>query len=225
MEFNSRKNNDYEEQGFYSMPDIFPAQSASLKKKEILTFNDKKKINENVDKNETNQQKDEKNSFPEKRNSFMVKLEFNDKIPPRDEFVGLSSRIIGNKEEDFGLIAKRHLTTKIEDMNISKLNYDKNLELFKKEEAEFREKMKKLNFLDDGSEQEHERKKEKTVREKEIERSLNLIILEEKNGGRKDTEKANSKIYDSKMSIDMKVQDNSLGKDNLCLLGVGINIF
>ena len=162
------------------------------------------------------------------------KLDFNNKLPPTDEKVGLSSRLYMNFEEDLKMLkkmreesnhkkknekknVKSNFKEVSKDLQIFQLheNFEKNLELFKKEEEEFLKKIKKINLLEEDSSNENE-KQEKSKLEKEFEESLYHIVLEEKvlskdYDTKKTIKEPSSHVFESKfskMTIDSKMSSN-----------------
>ena len=152
------------------------------------------------------------------------KLDFSNKLPLTDEKVGLSSRLNMNFEEDVKWLKKmkeeitqkkkkekKNLINTIKEVNhdleIFQLheNFEKNLELFKREEEEFLKKFKKINLFDDDSSNENAAR-EKSKIEKEFEQSLlHIVMMEEKAmskelDSKKTFKEMNSKIFESKLS-------------------------
>jgi hypothetical protein len=171
MDFNKRKNSESRNPPFLSLPEITPSQKLiedlSLKKK-----------NDN-------------STEPKKKQSLLFKIDFGDNPPLRDDS-GLTNRLpVGNIED---LAKKHHEVGGTKGEAIEDLSFERNLELFKREEAEFLEKMKKLNFL----EIEGEVSKEKTMREKNIELNLEKIMEDRKEENRN---------FESFFSVDNKLEN------------------
>lgn len=164
------------------------------------------------------------------------KLDFNVKqqIPPTDDNAGLSSRMMFNLEEDLKFLkkmkAENHIKKKTEEKkklksNIYQLNQDleifnmhenfeKNLELFKKEEEEFLRKIKKINLLEEDSSNERQTY-EKSKMEQEFEASLFHMVLEERNLSKDEKEFDTKKSYkepriESKISLESKTLSGNI---------------
>lgn len=173
MDFNKRKNSETtHDPPFYSLPEITPTQkliedSRIKKKSEISTE-------------------------PKKKQSLLFKIDF-DANPPLGDDSGLTNRLpIGNLEE----LAEKHREVGGKGEVGEELSFERNLELFKREEAEFLEKMKKVNFLEVGVED----GKEKTVREKNIEMNLEKAM---------EDRKEENKNFESFFSVDNKIDNFS----------------
>lgn len=153
------------------------------------------------------------------------KVEFNNKLPPTDENVGLSSRLYNNLEEEVKILKKikeenllkkkkgkrnfnKPFSVVNQNLEVFQLhkNFEKSMELFKKEEEEFMNKINKLNLLEEDS---SSNEREKSKLEKIFEDSLFNIVLEEKAFSKdldskktsKDVQKGlDSKVFESKFS-------------------------
>ena len=106
---------------------------------------------------------------------------------------------IGNLEE----LVQKHREVVGKGEVGEELSFERNLELFRREEAEFLEKMKKVNFLEVGVEE----GKEKSVREKNIEMNLEKVM---------EDRKEENKNFESFFSVDNKVENLSSCIKNIC---------
>lgn len=248
MDFNRSKNYNktvlYTEPVTYSLNDARGGSPYRVNSENFYNIEEKYSVFDRPDfqKSYPTIEKIEKKNLEKKGFHPTFKLDFNNKLPPTDEKVGLSSRLYMNLEEDVKLLKKmreemnskrKKNKKKIEnviketnqDLEIFQLheNFEKNLELFKREEEEFLRKIKKINLLDDESSNENAAR-EKSKLEKDLEESLmQIVIMEEKAVSREYDSKKTlkeataNKVFDSKLSkmtVDSKISSNKNLKMN-----------
>lgn len=170
MDFNKSKNSEtLHDLPFYSLTEI------TQNKKRIEELRTKKK-------NETSAE-------PKKKQSLLFKIDFDANPPLRDDSELTNRLQVGNLAE----LAEKHQEVASKGVVGAELSFERNLELFRREEAEFLQKMKKVNFLEVGVEE----GKEKTVREKTIEMNLEKVMEDKKE----------DKNFESFFSVDNKVEN------------------
>lgn len=234
MDFNKSKGycqkQVFTEPNFHSTPDVMTQFRANSEN--FFNIEEKYSIYEN--QHEIYKKKINKNNIEAKQQQKIFhptfKLDFKQKLPPTDEKVGLSSRLNSNLEEDLKFLRKmkaenlqkkkqdkkkaQNSQQKIgKDLEIFQLheNFEKNLELFKKEEEEFLRKIKKINLLEEDSSNENATH-EKSKLEKEFEESLFHIVLEENTIG-KETKDFDKKLI--KENFTNEVCDSKLSRNSL----------
>ena len=107
MDFNKAKNQNktfiFTEPGSHSMPDVLSQYRCNSEN--FLNIEEKYSVFENYHEFHKKISVSEKEKKVDSKKSFhpTFKLDFNNKLPPTDEKVGLTSRLYGNFEEDLKL--------------------------------------------------------------------------------------------------------------------------